>query len=103
MTQLTYFFYAEFNDFQVLELPYKGEALSMVVFLPRGHDMLSRFEESLTLEKLLQIMTALRSTKVQVFLPRFKLTGSVFWTDTLAALGMRDAFSDREGGLYRDQ
>ena len=93
MSQTARFSYAEYDDFQVLELPYKGEALSMVLFLPRSHDMLSRFEESLTLDKLLETMTALRPTKVEVFLPRFKLTGGYTLNDSLTALGMRDAFS----------
>ena len=108
MAQTAKFFYTENKDFQVLELPYAGEALSMVVFLPRSPDMLNRalavlrprsgdmlnrFEESLTLEKLLETMTALRSTTVRVFLPRFKLTGLYPLKNTLSALGIRDAFS----------
>ncbi len=86
------FVYAESEDFQVLEVPYKGEALSMVVFLPRRCDMLTRCEETLTSRELLQTMASMQSTMVQVFLPRFKLTGSYRLNDTLTTLGMRNAF-----------
>ena len=93
MHQHGVFSYTENNDYQVLELPYAGEALSMVVFLPRSPDKLNRLEESLTLEKLLQTIRALQSTKVKVFLLRFKLTAEYHLEKTLPALGMRDAFS----------
>ncbi len=93
MTRLSHFTYTEYNDFQVLELLYKGEALSMVIFLPRRHDMLNRFEESLNLGVLLQAMAALRSTKVKVFLPRLKLSDSNLLMNALTALGMKDAVS----------
>nr|XP_031543904.1 serpin B9 isoform X3 [Vicugna pacos] len=60
---------------QVLELPYAGEELSMVVLLPDHHVALSSVEENLTFEKLLAWTTpgCMKSTEVEVFLPRFKL------------------------------
>jgi serpin B len=99
MAQGGVFFYTEYKDVQVLELPYKGEALSMVVFLPRRHDMLSWFEESLTVKKLLQTMAAVRPTEVKVFLPRFELTGSYLLNNALTALGMKDAFAIQKADL----
>ncbi len=105
MHQAAEFSYAEVGDFQVLQLPYKGEALSMMLFLPRRYDMLHRFEDSLPPQKLLETMTALRSTKVHVCLPRFKLTESYFLNDDLTALGMTDAFSIKKAdfaGICRE-
>ncbi|XP_032318288.1 serpin B9 isoform X3 [Camelus dromedarius] len=60
---------------QVLELPYAGEELSMVILLPDHHVALSSVEENLTFEKLLAWTSpgCMKSTEVEVFLPRFKL------------------------------
>ncbi len=86
-------FYTENDDFQVLELLYKGHALSMVVFLQRRHDSLNGFEAGLTLDKLRRALEAMGPKKVNVYLPRLKLTGMYALNDTLTSLGMRDACS----------
>ena len=52
MNQTASFGYAEFDDYQALELPYKGKALSMVVLLPKKTDGLAAFEETLDVDRL---------------------------------------------------
>jgi serpin B len=84
--------YCEDGQVQVLELPYVGRGLAMVVLLPRQRDGLPELEKSLTAEKLAAWAGRLRAQKVEVSLPRFKLTGAFSLGDTLAALGMKRAF-----------
>jgi serpin B len=80
---------------QVLELPYVGGDLSMIVLLPREVDGLGNLEAKLTAEHLTTWTANLRSQKVAVFLPKFKMTTEFSLARTLAALGMPDAFSER--------
>jgi serpin B len=84
--------YLERNGLQVLELPYAGERLSMVVLLPRAADGLPALEGSLEPPRLAELLSSLRQREVQVFLPRFMLRSAVRLDNTLQAMGMRDAF-----------
>jgi serpin B len=89
------FGYAEEPDgLQLLELPYVGNDLSMVVLLPAETNSFKDFENSVTAENLAFWLGQARHQKVNVFLPKFKLTGQFSLGDTLAGLGMTDAFSD---------
>ncbi len=92
MSQQADFPYGELESLQLLELPYRGDALSMLIVLPAMPDGLARLEESLTPEKLAQWRQALRTREVQVFLPRFKMTASLNLNEPLGALGMEAAF-----------
>ena len=94
MTQEREFRYGEDDGLQVLELPYAGDALSMVILLPKEIDGLARLEECLTIQNLARWTQKLWSTKVEVFLPRFKITFPFRLDDTLKSMGMVDAFGN---------
>jgi len=92
MRQTHDFRYAEFSDKQILELPYVGGDLSMLVLLPRQADGLGNLEAELTVQNLAAWVAKLQSQKVAVSLPKFKITSEFSLKETLAALGMSDAF-----------
>jgi serpin B len=92
MRQTREFGYGEFPELQVLELPYVGNEISMVVLLPRTVDGLAQLEQQLTAEKLAEWTEHLGNQPVDVLLPRFKMTSEFSLGDTLAAMGMPDAF-----------
>lgn len=95
MAQTHRFPYAEFEDFQIVQLPYAGGGLSMLVVLPRENDGLWRVEDRLTPEHVRQWRERLSERAVRVFLPKFKMTwGAVTLNKPLQALGMVDAFSE---------
>ncbi|XP_037365585.1 serpin B8-like isoform X2 [Talpa occidentalis] len=81
---------------QVLELPYAGEELSMVILLPDDDTGLHEVEKALTYEKLSDWTDPEKMTKdkVQVFLPRLKLEESYDLESVLRSLGMTDAFEE---------
>lgn len=88
------FAYGEFDDLQILELPYAGGDLSMLILLPGKADGLADLEAALTAENLRRWTGNLWETEVEVFLPRFEI-GQGFRLDaTLAAMGMPDAFDE---------
>jgi serpin B len=86
--------HTETEDAQIVELPYVGRALSMVILLPKQVDGLAALEARLTPAALAQWTTRLWETEVQVFLPRFKVEAAFRLDDALRALGMTDAFDD---------
>jgi serpin B len=77
-----------------LQLPYKGDELSMILLLPRETGKLAAIEESLSAELLEQIMGKLRKQEVMVWLPKFEMTDEMELSRVLSAMGMPRAFSD---------
>jgi len=85
-------FYQDKNV-QVIELPYKGEDLSMMVILPKKAENLAEIEKQFNAKKLEKWNTSLRKQKTRLYLPKFKITwGTVTLNDVLEEMGMKDAF-----------
>jgi serpin B len=92
MHQKGEFRYHEGPALQVLEMPYVGKDLRMVVLLPRKVDALPALEKDLTPANLSRWLGALRTQEVNVSLPRFKMTWGQDLKSALAELGMTSAF-----------
>ena len=92
MHQIGTYGYRAFDTLQVLELPYAGGSLSMLVFLPKEIAGLAELEKNLTAESLREWTRGLRRHKVSVFLPRFQMTSQFGLKDALVAMGMRLPF-----------
>ena len=88
------FKYGQTETHQMLELPYKGEALSMLVLLPKTIDGLPALEKDLTADRLTQWQQQMRKQEVLVYLPKFKVASQFGLNQTLSAMGMPDAFGD---------
>jgi serpin B len=84
--------YIETNDLQAVELPYSGDELSMIILLPRQIDALGQLEQQLSPAFLDSLLAQMKKQKVEIFLPRFKLESDFKLKDTLAKMGMPDAF-----------
>lgn len=92
--QMPEFGYWADQTLQVLELPYIGGDLTMIVLLPREKDGLAELEESLTVANMEKWTGHLNQQKVRVYFPKFKMTwGTTDLTGALTALGMADPFS----------
>lgn len=92
MTQQEFFPYAHWDSLQILELPYEGEDLSMLILLPRDADGLKALERELSPDNLRMWKCAMQKREVRVHLPRFKMTSTFRLDNTLASMGMPDAF-----------
>ncbi|XP_063017843.1 serpin B6-like [Melospiza melodia melodia] len=83
---------------KILELPYVGKELSMIILLPDaiqdGSTGLERLERELTHEKLMGWISPemMKSTEVEVYLPKFKLEENYDLKPILRRMGMPDAF-----------
>jgi len=88
----TEFNYLETEKLQILEMPYDGEELSMLVLLPREDD-LAALEESLNPDNLNQWREMLNQQPVNVFMPKFTFETKYFLKQDLQEMGMPTAFS----------
>ncbi len=84
--------YAESEGYQAVELPYDGRELSMVILLPQAGQF-ETFEKSLDAQQVDNIIKGLESTQVILTMPRFEFASRFRLGETLAAMGMPDAFS----------
>lgn len=87
------FKYAENDDLQILEMPYNGEDLSMLVILPKENNF-EKVEQSLNNEKLSEWKNMLREQRVDIFIPKFKFDSKSSLKSILQNMGMPTAFSE---------
>ena len=92
MIQESKFRTAAATGVQLLELPYLGNDLSLVVVLPRSVDGLTALEEQLTWDGLNGWLAQLAEHNVEVQLPSFKFSSKFALNQTLADMGMPSAF-----------
>jgi len=92
MTQWIHVGYMETEDFQLADLPYKANVLSMTVLLPRKADGLKALEERLSAKALAEWLGKAAVTHVDLTLPRFKFTSQFGLKGPLSQLGMVEAF-----------
>ncbi|WPD20929.1 MAG: serpin family protein [Candidatus Electrothrix scaldis] len=79
---------------QILELPYVGNELSMLIILPGRPEDLPELESELKAENLEELTGWLSKEEVDVFLPKFKIDWGTFeFKPPLQDLGIREAFS----------
>jgi serpin B len=85
------FNYTASKDLQILELPYEGEDLSMLVLLP-NEGTLDSLEASLTLENLAKWRNNLREQQIDIHIPKFKFETKYDMGNTLKNMGMPTPF-----------
>jgi serpin B len=86
------FNYFEGEGVQVVELPYTGGRVSMVVVLPKAADGWDALQANLSAGRLSGWTGKLRSQLGDVMLPRFKTTAAFELKEPLEQLGMKRAF-----------
>jgi serpin B len=92
MKQTEAFGYTEGEGYQVVELQYDGNELSMVVLLPEAGNF-EAFEEGLQAQQVYDIISGLQTTGVTLTMPKFEFDSEFSLKDTLAEMGMPIAFS----------
>ncbi|KAL3087631.1 hypothetical protein niasHS_009839 [Heterodera schachtii] len=88
------FIYFEDGHLQLLGMPYKGGEVFMFVLLPKDRFGLDKLLANLNGKRLLELTKKREKMKVQVVLPKFKLESTLQLKQSLASMGMANAFSD---------
>ncbi|XP_042560099.1 antithrombin-III-like [Clupea harengus] len=101
MYQETKFKYGKFDEdkVKVLEMPYRGEDITMVLILPTKGTTLSEVEKSLDLKKLVGWLDNMKEIKVAVQIPRFQIEDSFSLKEKLQSMGLQDLFSPHQASL----
>ncbi|NXS70762.1 ANT3 protein, partial [Pandion haliaetus] len=84
---------------QVLELPYKGDDITMVLVLPNAGTPLVEVERDLTSEKLQDWIDSMTEVSLFVYLPRFRVEDSFSVKEKLRKMGLEDLFSPENARL----
>ncbi|XP_054649582.1 neuroserpin [Dunckerocampus dactyliophorus] len=95
------FYYGEFSDgsqeaggvYQVLEMPYEGDDVSMMIVLPRQEVPLASLEPIIKASLLEEWANNVKQQKVEVYLPRFKVEQKMDLKDNLQELGIKSIFT----------
>ncbi len=90
--------YPDKDGFTMLEMPYKGDDLSMVVIVPQAADGLPALEKSLTSANVQSWVGKLQKRRVNVFIPKFKMETAYTTNGALTAMGMVRAFVNPAAG-----
>ncbi|MCD4779792.1 MAG: serpin family protein [Candidatus Omnitrophica bacterium] len=96
MSQKSKFKFKDFDGFSAIELPYEGNDLSMIVFLPKEIGGLVEFESILindNVENWIDKLSHSPGSEIFVSLPKFKTTCEFELADVLAEMGMPHAFA----------
>lgn len=105
MNMQTDFGYHEDKQVQVVQLPYKGDDLSMLVILPKSKDKaaMQQLVRDLSADKIKEWNKDLVDQKVNVYLPKFRLEESYKMKELLTDMGMPKAFQKgAEFNLFED-
>jgi serpin B len=92
MKQTESFGYTEGSGYQVVELPYDGRELSMVILLPQDGQF-KAFEDSLDAKRVDAVIKGLMQQQVALTMPKFEFNSSFSLKELLAKMGMPVAFS----------
>lgn len=94
-----HFGYSEDKQVQVVQLPYKGGDLSMLVVLPKSKDkaVMQQLVQDLSADTIKQWSKDLVTQEVNVHLPKFKLEASYQMKNLLTDMGMPRAFEKGAG------
>ena len=93
-TSKDFYGYAKGDGYQAVDVPYSYGEMSMTVLLPDEGD-LGALEDSLNAELLDQIMDDIEIDYITLTIPLFKFESEFSLGETLAGMGMPDAFDDR--------
>lgn len=85
------FNYADVGDVQVLELPYSGENLSMIIIVPKSFETLP----TLSLEEFEEIKARMKMEEFnEICMPEFAIEAKYSLKRVLSSMGVRTAFTE---------
>ncbi len=86
------FNYTETDDFQMLELPYDGNNVSMIVLLPKENNI-STIEQQISWENISDWEQSFQEKQVKVILPKFEMETTYNLGQHLIEMGMQVPFT----------
>lgn len=89
-----FFNYTETDDLQIIELPYKGKRICMLVLLPKRN--IEQIEDNLTINSLNSWVENLTEQRIEVYLPKINLSTEYSLKGILESMGLYSIFCPGE-------
>ncbi len=86
--------YFENNIFQAVEIPYKNNEASLIILLPKDYTF-DKLENELSGENFKKWNNAFTNHRVELTMPKFKITSYFELSKALSKMGMHEAFSNK--------
>lgn len=90
--------YAQNSEYEILEIPYQGQPMSMVILVPK-EGLFATVEQSLTGESVAQVLDTLAARDVALYLPKFQSEKGLTLNQVLKDMGMVDLFTPYQADL----
>ena len=90
------------SRYEVLEMPYEGEKISMVVVVPKTREDFNNMEKTISssdLNRMLKELYEFPPSKLDVQMPKFKVNTKLDLKGLLFKMGMREVFNPRTADL----
>ncbi|XP_023478941.2 serpin I2 [Equus przewalskii] len=91
-TKYGYFSESSIN-YQVLELPYKGDEFSLIIILPAEDVNIEEMEKLITARHILKLFSEMQEEEVEISLPRFKVEEKSNFKEALYSLNITEIFN----------
>jgi len=88
------------SEYSAVDLPYGNTAFTMTVVMPNNTDI-DTFAESLDQSKWNALVSGLKTSSLEVYLPKFRIEWERLLNDDLGELGMRLPFSPGDADFTR--
>ncbi len=89
--------------YQLLEMPYEGDELSMLIILPRDMNVMRNLERTersyKKFNQMLRELYEFSDTSLDVYLPKFKTSSDLNVKEYLQKMGMRSVFNPAKADL----
>ena len=85
--------YFEDKYIQIVEIPYSGEDISLLIILPKSYRKFKKVEKKLIYEFYVNYMENKQTKRIKISLPKFKIDTEFNLNSTLFELGVKDAFT----------
>lgn len=97
MRVLDQYYYHESTllEAKIIRIPYKGNKFSMVILLPTAKGGLSQLIDTLTVDKLRNVLSLMDKTTVSLILPKFNFDFQTRLSNILEELGLRLMFQPK--------
>ena len=93
--------YGRGEDYQLVELPYQGDAYCADIILPAEGIDIRTWTKSLNAERWQEMVDRIYSTEVTLLMPKFSLNYRRSLAGDLQALGITDAFDEQQANFSR--
>ncbi|XP_006861865.1 PREDICTED: serpin I2 isoform X2 [Chrysochloris asiatica] len=80
-------------SYQVLELPYKSNELSLIIILPAENVNIEEVGKLITTHQILKWLSGMHEEEVEISLPRFKIEQKLDFKEALYSLNITEIFS----------